>query len=172
MHSGGRHRQRPSRRIGMALLRFQLLLQKDPLVVRRVIEPAEFLVAELRIKVRPLKRKRVEKRGVAAERDRMPLRLGQESLANAAPAQRLLYPEQVHEQPSGIAIADEPGPDRSRDFGVLLAHENAEIRIARVAQKRRVISAERLVDELPVLPRRVLLEAEAKPWRQIHHDSP
>src|SRR5262249_34462621 len=95
----------------MGLLRLQLLLQKDPLMVRRIIEPGEFLVAELRIELRPLKRKCVEKRGMAAELNAMPLRLGEQPLPDAAPAQILMHPEQVHEQPSGIAITDQPRTD-------------------------------------------------------------
>lgn len=144
--------------------------QEDALVARRIIEPGEFLVAEFRIEIRPLKREGVEPGRMTAEFERVPLGFRQQNLADPAPPQRGVDPEQVDEQPSGIAIADQSRLDRPRDFGTLVAHKDPEIRIFWVGQERRVIGAEAVIDELPILPGRVFLEAQAKPGRQIHRN--
>src|SRR5438045_2577642 len=113
----------------------------------------------------PLERKRVEPGRMAAEFECVALGFGQQSLSDATSPQRGMHPEQVHEQPSGIAAADQPGLDRARIFRAFVTHEDAEIRIARIAQKRRVIDAETVIDELPVLPGWILLEAKPEPGR-------
>src|SRR5579863_6815143 len=65
-------------------------------------------------------------------------------------------------------MADQPGVDLVR----LVAHENPEIVERRVAQKRRVVPAEPVIDELAVVPRRVLLDTEAQPGRQFDGHTP
>src|SRR5947207_8298007 len=148
-----------SRSIGRVLCRLvlcgsvdQSLAEEDPLMVRWIVEPREFLVAELRIKIRALKRERVEKGGVTTEFASVPLGLLKQPLADAAAAQILMHPQQVDEQPAGIAMGDEPGADRPREYGTVLAQEGHEIGLTRVAQKRRVIDAERRGAALPVFP--------------------
>src|SRR5438105_9662656 len=135
-----------SRSIGRVICRLvlcgsvdQSLSEEDPLMVRRIVEARKFLVAELRIEIRALKRERVEKGGVTAEFASVPLGPLKQPLADAAAAQILMHPQQVDEQPAGIAMADEPGADRSRAFGALVAQENAEIRIPVVGEKCGVV---------------------------------
>src|ERR1051325_4539013 len=146
----------------------QSLSEEDALMVRRIVEPGEFLVTEFRIEIRPLKRKRVEKGGVTAKFEAVPLGFRQQPLADAAAPQILVHPQQIDEQPAGIAIPDDPGPDRCREGGTVVAQKDPEIGPARVAQKRCVVQTERFVDELPAFPRGIFLEAEAQPRRQIH----
>src|SRR6202035_3019598 len=97
----------------MALLRDQLLFQEDALVVRRVIKPGEFLVTEFRVEIRSLERKGVEPGRMTAEFASVALGIGQQDLTDAAATQIGMHPEQVDEQPAGVTIADQPGPDRA-----------------------------------------------------------
>jgi hypothetical protein len=76
----------------------------------------------------------------------------------------VVNPQQVDEQPSAIAVTGEPGAD----CAIVVAHEQAEIVVAAVGHERRVERAELLVDELAVVPIRVLLDAEPAPGRQLH----
>src|SRR6266851_888324 len=150
----------------MRLLRDQPLFEKDPLVVGRVVEPGKFPIAEFPVKFGRLERKRVEPGRMATEGCAAPLGLRQEALPNPAAAQIGTHPEQVDEQPAGIDMADQPGADRAR----IAPHENPEIIVGIVAQKRRVVGAEPIIDQVTVFPGRVLLDAEAKPGWQLHRD--
>src|SRR5437763_16415019 len=105
-----------SRSIGRVICRLvlcgsvdQSLSEEDPLMVRRIVEPREFLVAELRIENRPLKRERVEKGGVTTEFASVPLGILKQPLADAAAAPMLMHPQQVDEQTYCITMADETG---------------------------------------------------------------
>src|SRR5207244_7102784 len=109
-------------------------------------------------------RKRAEPGRMAAEGDAVPLGRGDQAAANPGPAQIGMYPKQVHEKPASITVADQPGADRR----ALIANEDAEIAVGRVVQKRRVIFAEAIVDDIPVVPRWVVLEGEPEPGRQVH----
>src|SRR5207248_1358679 len=150
----------------MASLRVELFSEEDPLMLRRVVQPGKLGIAELRVELGRLEREGVEPGGMAAERERMPFGIRDQAAADPAPAQIRMHPKQVHEQPAGVAIADQAGPDRC----CAVADENAEIRVARVAQKRRVVAAKRVVDEFAVGPARLVLEAEPKSRRQFHWD--
>src|SRR5436305_13790650 len=112
-----------SRSIGRVICRLvlcgsvdQSLAEEDPLMVRRIVEPREFLVAELRIKIRALKRERVEKGGVTTEFASVPLGLLKQPLADAAAAQILMHPHQLDEQRTGISIADDLAADAPREY--------------------------------------------------------
>src|SRR5580700_1363349 len=65
-------------------------------------------------------------------------------------------------------MTDQPGPDRI----ALVAHDQAEIIVPIILEKRGVVVAERLVDRQPVCRRWVLFDAEPAPERQIHLASP
>src|SRR5205823_11771618 len=101
-----------SRSIGRVICRLvlcgsvdQSLSEEDPLMVRRIVEPREFLVAELRIKIRPLKPERVEKGGVTTEFASVPPGLLKQPLADAPAAQILMHPRPVDDHPAAIAMA-------------------------------------------------------------------
>src|SRR5207302_3872933 len=111
-----------------------------------------------------LKRKGVEPGRMAAQRQRTPLGIGQETLSDPATTQFLVHPQQVDEQPAGIDMADQPGANRAG----IVAHKDAEIGEGRIAEKRLVVFAETVIDDLAVFPGWIILEAEAKPGRQIH----
>ena len=74
----------------------EALLQKEPPVVGRVIDCPKHPIAELLIEIRRLERKGVEMGRVAAEHQGAPLGLGDESPADAAPAQIRMDPEIVY----------------------------------------------------------------------------
>src|SRR5207302_8589880 len=76
------------------------------------------------------------------------------------------HPQQVDEQPAGIDMADQPGANRAG----IVAHKDAEIGEGRVAEKRLIVFAETVIDDLTVFPRRIVFETEAKPGRQIHRE--
>src|SRR5438046_6413450 len=97
----------------MSHLPGQLLAEEYPRVSGRDIEASKFPVAELRIEIRRLKRKRIEPRRVAAEVERPTLRLGHQPTANPAPAQIPMHPKIFDEQPAGIDVADHTGADRA-----------------------------------------------------------
>src|SRR5205814_3171985 len=137
------------------------------MVVWRIIEPGVFAVAELRVELRPLECEGIDKGGVAPEVAAMPLGFRHQAAPDPDPAQIGLHPQQCDEQPARIAIADQPGPDRVD----LVTNENAEIRVGWVPQKRRVIGTKRLLDGLAVLRGWIVLEDEAKRWRQFHFGS-
>jgi len=101
---------------------------------------------------------------MAAQGQGTPFGFRQKRLPNAAATQSLVHPQQVDEQPAGIDMADQPGADR---VGIA-PHENPEIVVGIVAQKRRIVVAEPIIDEIAVFPGRVLLDAEAKPGWQLH----
>jgi len=140
----------------------EALAKKDPLVLRRIVEPDKFDITEPRIELRPLEGEGIDKRRMAAELAGMPLGLGHQPVPDPLSAQLGLDPQQRHEQSAGVAIADQPGADRTLGLGAI-ADENAKIRVAGIPQKSGIVGAESLVDELAVGPARVVLEAEPKP---------
>src|ERR1700730_12773895 len=93
---------------------------------------------------------------------------GDEAASDAGAPQLGMNPEQIDKQPAGIKMPDQTGLDGAR----VVAHEQPEIVIAIVAQKRRVVIAEPLVDKLAIRRRRVLFDAEAATGRQIHAELP
>ena len=99
----------------------QSLFQEEALVIRRVVERAVNLVPEARIKLRTLKRKRVEHRRVAAELYRASLCQGQQLAPDAATTQIGMHPKLGDKQPAGVCRADEAG----HDLAVVSAHEKA-----------------------------------------------
>src|SRR5206468_2197678 len=99
--------------------------------------------------------------------DRMLLGLGDQPGADPAATQLALDPQQVDEQPAGIAIADQAGAD----LVAVVADEDAEIRVARIPQERRVVRAEPVIDDFAVGPGRIVLETEPKSGRQVHANS-
>src|SRR5438046_1039630 len=97
----------------MSHLPGQRLAEEDARVSGRDVEAGKFPVAELRIEIRRLKRKRVEPGRVAAEIERPALRLGHQATANPAPAQIPMHPKIFDEQPAGVDVADQTGADRA-----------------------------------------------------------
>jgi protein-L-isoaspartate(D-aspartate) O-methyltransferase len=146
------------------LLGDEPLLKENPFVIRRIIEGSEYLIAKARIEIRTLKGKGIDMGRVAAESDCSALGLGDQRAADALAPQIGMDPQQIDEQPAGIEGANQP----SADLAGFVAHEDAEIIVTIVDEKRRVVCAERLVDELAIRPRRVLFNAEAAAGRQVH----
>jgi hypothetical protein len=56
-----------------------------------------------------------------------PTSASEQPLADAAAAQILMHPQQVDEQPAGIATRW-AGADRPREYGTVLAQEDPEIK--------------------------------------------
>jgi hypothetical protein len=77
--------------------RAQPLSQEMPLVVRRIVEPSELLVAELLVEAGRLKAERVDPGGVTAAVARLGFRPGHQLAADTAPAQILGNPEVSNE---------------------------------------------------------------------------
>src|SRR3954451_6680701 len=99
---------------------------------------------------------------MAAEGAALPLGFGDQPGADPAAAQILMHPKQVHEQPAGIAVSDQAGADRAWALGSVVPDEDAEIGVARVAQKRRVVGTEPVIDNFAVGPARLVFEAQPK----------
>src|SRR5438034_132653 len=82
-----------------------------------------------------------------------------------------MHPKIFDEQPAGIDVADHTGADRAVVWSRgLVAHENPEIGIGRVAQKRRVVFAQPFTEHVLIVRGRLVLETEAMPGRQFHRD--
>jgi hypothetical protein len=92
-----------------------------PLVVRRVVEPSELLVAKLLVETGRLKAERVEPGGVSAAVARTGFRPRHQLASDPAPAQILGDPEVSDEEPPAISLPGETGNDR-----FLIADENTE----------------------------------------------
>ena len=84
-----------------------------PLVVRRIVEPSELLIAELLVEAGRLKAERVDPGGMTAAIARAGFRSSHQLASDAAPAQTLGDPQIFYEQPSAISLAGETGNDLS-----------------------------------------------------------
>src|SRR5439155_19788005 len=90
-------------------------------VVRRVIEPSKFLVAELLVETGRLKAERVEPSRVTAAVARAGFCPSHQLAPDAAAAQLLGDPEIPYEEPPAISLAGEP-----RNDSALVPDENSE----------------------------------------------
>jgi len=84
-----------------------------PLVVGRVVEPPELLVAELLVKTWRLKAERVEPGGVTAALSRAGFDLSHQLASNPMAAQFIGDPKVFDEKPAAISLTYETGNDLS-----------------------------------------------------------
>jgi hypothetical protein len=88
-------------------------------VVGRVVEPSEFLIAEVLVETGRLKTERVEPGGVTAAVTRAGFRPGHQLASNPAPAQILGDPQIFYEEPSAISL-----PGETRDHPSVVSDKN------------------------------------------------
>ena len=93
------------------------LLEEDALEVRRIVELAEWRVAELAIEAGGLEGERVDPGRVAAALERPALGRADERPPDALAPQRFGYPKIFDEQPAAISLPRQPGDDASSAAG-------------------------------------------------------
>jgi hypothetical protein len=137
-------------------------------MIRGIVEGSEYLVAEPRIKLRRLERKRIEPDRVTADLDRAPLGPSQQFAADAAAAQLGMDPKIGDEQAAGVDRPDKPG----HDLAALASDKKADPGESRLAEKVAIVNVESVADRVAVRLRRPILETQPISWGQVHRSPP
>jgi hypothetical protein len=137
----------------------QALAQKMALEVRRPVELAERLVAELAVKAGRLEAERVDKDRMGAALERSGFSGGDQPASDAPPTQPLRDEEITDEKPAGVGLAGEP-----RDDFVRFAPEDGEGLPGLMAWPGFLVEGLEIPRQgLHVRVRRFVLDVEAEP---------